>query len=537
MKYKKFVKSIAQLCLSVCFSAVFLLLFLTPAFAAPGDLDTGFGSGGTVLTEFDQYIFGQIVLVQPDSKIIVAGSITYPGTPANTYFVVLRYNSNGSLDATFGNQGKVFTSILGSDVVKAGALQGDGKIVIGGESGDGFSVVRYNADGSLDSTFGSSGKITTSLPSTPVVQMHALLIQPDGKIVTVGDNQGTAIYLLRYNADGTADTSFGSGGKVISRIFPLGNYAATAALQTDGKILVGGAAYNDATGLDSAIFRYNTDGTLDNTFDNDGAAVYPVSNRTDSIRKLLIRPDGKILSVGRAAHNTQLLIYYTIGVFNANGAPDTSFGSNGFSLTPQAGNTAIEDALLQPDGKIVVGGTKISAFDGRWRFHIARFNANGTFDLTFGNGGKVSLPVGYDSSGLAVAIQPDNKLLLAGFGTYPSRRKQQIAVNRFQGGNGPIPTSAMITGQVSDDFSLRGVGGVQVVLTSSALSAPLTTRTNPFGFYRFPNLPVNVQYNLSIETKKRATFKTSLSNILLNGDEYVEDMVFRYSGSNTPILQ
>ncbi|HLM61529.1 MAG TPA: carboxypeptidase regulatory-like domain-containing protein [Pyrinomonadaceae bacterium] len=528
MKIKKLSFNVLErVCPRTFLLSVFLSLSFAIAYAAPGDLDSSFGMNGTVLTEFDRGTTAQVVLVQPDSKIIIAGTVAFSNSPNNTSFAVIRFNSDGSLDSTFGTNGKVFTSILSRNGAGAGALQPDGKILIGGSAENKFGLARYNQDGSLDLGFGEGGKVYTEFSASPLAaKIHSILIQPDGKIVAVGGNGNSSIYLAKYKSDGVLDSAFGDGGKVTTRYVSEGNIGESALLQLDGKILIGGYINTNDSATNSALFRYNTNGTLDSSFDGDGVAVYPMSGSHDSIKKILFRPDGKVITVGTANNIGQSVLNYALGVYNQDGTPDLSFGNNGVSILPAIGITTIEDALLQSDGKIVIAGSKSNFNGSSQSSHSARFNSNGTFDFTFGNGGKVNLPIGFRSRGYAIAIQSDNKLLIAGSG-YNLSLKAGFALSRLQGGDGQIPTLANITGRVINEAG-RGIGGVQVILSGGSPNLPRYVRTNPFGFYRFADLPVNSEYDLTVRSKKRASFQSSV-HLLLNGNEYAEDLVFNYS--------
>ena len=211
---------------------------------AAGDLDPGFGIGGKVMTDFagPTRNSGEGVAVQADGKLVVVGGIG-----------VARYNTDGSLDTTFGTGGRVTVGIIGGGTgLYAVAVQSDGKVVAaGGASNAGtrqdFCLMRLNGDGSLDTTFGAGGEVTTDVGSGDDDFGHAVAIQPDGKIVAAGSSgllcrHGTDFALVRYNADGSLDTTFGTGGKVTTDFFGIGksDYACGVALQTDGKIVAAG---------------------------------------------------------------------------------------------------------------------------------------------------------------------------------------------------------------------------------------------------------------------------------------------------------
>jgi uncharacterized delta-60 repeat protein len=344
--------------------------------------------------------------------------------------------------------------------------------------------------------------------------------------VAVGDNESFDIFLSRYDSNGVLDSSFGNGGKVITRYVNEGNQAKSALLQPDGKIVVGGWINTSDSASNSALFRYNADGTPDNSFDNDGVAINALSSSHDRVNRVLLRPDGKILTVGISVNAQQNAQNYAVTLYNSDGALDLAYGNKGTSFLPATGIVSIEDALLQTDGKIIIAGSNSDLSGSRYRTHLVRFNPNGSFDFTFGNGGRVNFPVGYSSRGSALAIQNDKKILVAGGGTTLSSRKGIFALTRFQGGDGQIPASAFIAGRVVDDNTARGVGGVLVRLSGGALTAPRYARVNAFGFYRFSGLPVNAEYDLTVIGKYNFTFQTSV-HLLLNGNEYAEDLLYR----------
>ena len=509
---------------SVLSFIVALFAVCAAAFAAPADPDPGFGAGGTVLTEFNVNASARVVLVQPDSKIIVAGFIVYQSN-GDYDFAVARYHPDGTPDAAFGTNGRTITPLLVRDTVRAGVLQADGKILVGGSASGSFALVRYNADGTLDGSFGTGGKTITPF-STSSSEIRTLLLQPDGKIVAVGGDDNFYVYLSRYHPDGTLDSSFGTGGKVTTHAANQGVRGKLALLQADGKILVGGDFWINGDSTNSALFRYNADGTPDDSFGGDGLVYYSLSASHDSIEKILFRSDGKLMSIGYSVNIEENRADYALGVYQADGTPDTSFGDQGFKIVPADGRIEINAALIEPDGKIVIGGRKSDPFGSRWRFHIARLNANGSYDFTFGNGGRLGLPVGGRSAGYALAIQPDGKLILAGEGTVIGSNKARFALNRLLGGDGAIPTSANITGRVINDFGRLGMGGMTVILTGGALSAPRFAQTNPFGFYRFKDLPVGAQYTVTASGKRSASYTNALQ-ILLNGDENADEIIYR----------
>src|SRR6266508_2029957 len=243
----------------------------TLVFAAAGDLDPTFGVNGKVTTNFFEGAGVDAAFataIQPDGKIVAGGSTQNPVTNSAD-FALARYNIDGTLDTTFGSGGKVATDFLGfDDSVLAIAIQPDNKIIAAGYAIDGFNfesaVARYLSNGSLDTTFGNGGKVTAS----SVNMATAGAVQADGKIVIAGWGTGPGadydFIVLRYNSNGTLDNSFGNGGKVTIHI---GNdFAQGMVIQPDGKIVVAGYDGNSVATSDFALARLNVDGSLDSTF-------------------------------------------------------------------------------------------------------------------------------------------------------------------------------------------------------------------------------------------------------------------------------
>lgn len=369
--------------------------------AAAGGLDPTFGTGGRV---FVSGAGASALAVQADGKLVVVGS----GFAGSHIFEVIRLNTDGSLDMTFGAGGRVTTDFSGfvgdaSDVV----IQPDGKIVAGGTANAHFALARYNPDGSLDSSFGSGGKVVT--PGTEFIS--ALALQPDGKIVAAGGAQraegGRQFAVARYNADGSLDASFGSSGVVLTDRGATSG-ANGVALQTDGKVVVTGH------GADFITIRYNTNGSLDSGFGSGGvvATSFTSSGAIEGASDVAIQPDGKIVAVGIAPGDDGI-DQFALVRYDSSGNLDPTFGSGGKVTTDfsSSADTALAEAL-QTDGKIVVVG------GDNHEFAIARYNPDGSLDAAFGSGGKVTVAFSSDpfafSEAEDVAIQADGRIVIAG---------------------------------------------------------------------------------------------------------------------------
>ncbi|MEH2203197.1 MAG: DUF4347 domain-containing protein [Nostoc sp.] len=390
----------------------------------PGDLDFNFGNGGTVSTKFGNGGSAYSVAIQPDGKIVAVGYVYMNNNNVSAPdFALARYNPDGSLDTSFGNSGTVTTHVVGtsSDFAYGVTLQSDGKIILAGYSwGDStqpnqpdFALTRYNADGTLDTSFGNGGKVITNFGQD---FGHNVLLQLDGKIILAGYiGNGNADYiLLRYNTDGSLDTSFGNGGKV------NGTKGYAVAIQPDGKIVVGG---KDSNGSDIkfALTRYNTDGSLDTSFGNSGRVVAAIGTVGQEIHDIAIQPDGKIVAAGEVWKYVDGTSYnqhdLAIARFNTDGTFDANFGDGGKVITPLSTNTSdhANSLSIQSNGKIVVAGYIESGNTGINRTAVLlTYNPDGTLDSSFGTGGQVitSITTRYDSD--VIATQSDGKIVIVG---------------------------------------------------------------------------------------------------------------------------
>jgi len=426
-------------------------LFGAPAQAAPGGLDSSFGDAGKVVTDFAGYRDGgTAVAVQADGKIIVVGQTDEADAAAlipSSDFALARYNRDGSLDKSFGKDGKVSTDFAGqSDTARAVAIQGDGKIVVAGDtivarddpgqyaSDQDFALARYNADGTLDTTFGGDGRTTTDFRGslTGVFSWDRALsvgIQANGKIVAAGWAQpGTNVDfgLVRYNADGTLDASFGGDGKVNTDFAGHGARAAALGIQADGGIVVAGSTAGDTDipgSSDFALARYTPRGTLDHTFGGDGKVTTGFDRGgADGAAALAIQPDGRIIAAGGALNPADLYISsdFALARYNADGTPDSRFGNGGKTSTAFAGNASATGIALQADGKIVAVGSALSAaVPHTISFALVRYAADGAVDTDGGAERKVLFDFGGPlqfASG--AAIQPDGRIVVAGFTAY-----------------------------------------------------------------------------------------------------------------------
>ena len=414
---------------------------LDTSFGGDGKVtDASFGGDGKVVTNLTRRNdFVSALAIQADGKIVLAGD------------GVARYNSDGTLDASFGVNGKVrttnpegprawrhsFVDMFG--FATGVAIQADGKIVVVGRGSGphsdypGFALARWNSDGTLDTSFGVDGKVRTHFSANSSDNASGVAIQADGKIVVVGvagsgPDKHPVFALARYNSDGTLDASFGVNGKVMTDFTPRGDGAAGVAIQADGKIVVVGGA---AGWGKFALARYNSDGTLDASFGVDGKVMTDFTSGNDSATGVAIQADGKIVAAGVAGdysgHSR-----FALARYNSDGTLDASFGVDGKVMTDfTSGNDYASGVAIQADGKIVAAG--VAADQARnSKFALARYNSDGTLDASFGVDGKVMTdftPRGDGASG--VAIQADGRIVLAGTANVSSRSKMKVALARY----------------------------------------------------------------------------------------------------------
>ena len=378
--------------------------------AKPGALDTTFGRAGKVITDFGRIDAAYDIAVQPNGKIVAVGdSYEQRGTPNGT-FALARYTRSGALDQTFGTGGKVTTDFQRPSTAFAVALQPDGRIVAAGGTRGGVALARYNPNGSLDPTFGDGGKVVTDLQSH-VQWAMAMVIQPDGKLVVSGSTRQLGSYadflVARYTTSGALDQSFGSGGIVSTDFQPdWTDWAYGVALGPGGKIVAAGVGLPGDSGgpgvIDIAV--YDTNGHLDPSFDADGMLV-SAPGGNGAWGGVIAQPDGKVVIGGEVGGSAGLVRY------TASGALDQTFGiaRNGVAIV----TGGVSDLARQPDGKLVTVGVRSGRSDTDANFGIARFDRSGLPDRSF-HGGEAMTDMGGWDMAEAVALQPDGRIVVGG---------------------------------------------------------------------------------------------------------------------------
>ncbi|MEL0587155.1 MAG: tandem-95 repeat protein [Candidatus Thiodiazotropha sp. (ex. Lucinoma kazani)] len=354
---------------------------------------------------------GTSVTVQADGKILVAG---YSHNGSNNDFALTRYNADGSLDTSFGGGDGIVTTAVGSnnDNAFSVAVQTDGKILVGGYSRIGgnydFALTRYNADGTLDTSFGGGDGIVTTGVGTLDAYANDITVQTDGKILVAGESyNGSDIdfTLIRYNTNGTLDTGFGGGDGIVTTDVGSGfDQGRSVTVQADGKILVGGYA-DIGIAKDFALTRYNTDGTLDTSFGGgDGIVTTTVGPAADYGQSVTVQADGKILVAGDTYNGSNY--DFAVTRYNTDGTLDTSFGGDGIVTTDLgAGHDFGFGVTTQTDGKILVAG--YGDIGPNKDFALVRYNSDGTLDTSFDAIGLLDGAPSFTEGGAAVVLDSD----------------------------------------------------------------------------------------------------------------------------------
>jgi len=491
---------------TVYFLLLIFSLCCSQTFAQP-ELDATFGTNGKLIVELPMIGSTANSFFLPDNKILQVGPCTTIDA-ITSIFCTFRMNENGSIDTTYGPPFRpVTTQIPGMNVStgergNGGAvMQNDGKIIAAGYgiiSNQTQSIlVRLNTDGSLDSTFGTNGVVNIAFLGGSRVNQIAL--QPDGKVLMVGFTGTTSVYqqyVARFNANGTLDSSFGSGG-IVSITFPdrLTN-GLSVAIQQDGKIVTGGQASTTASGQESfyLLARLNKDGSLDTSFDNDGLKTIPYSGSIfngNGLRRIKIQSDGRILAL------SHLNVLYR---FNSDGSLDTNFDGDGSRPALNAPLTAT-DFNVSASGKITVVGYPLPP-NFPINYQIARYLPDGSLDTNFSDDGLLEIDINSSRSDATTVIDFDlvGRTFIAGYSAIGT------VLNPFEN---PSFSNARLLASPVQNFGFSGrvtdTDGNPVYNASLTIQKGSNiigyARTNPFGFFNFNNIPTNQTYKLSTKAK------------------------------------
>lgn len=482
-------------------SQTFLLFVLSyPIFAQDGVIDVSFGGSGIVQTTSVHEAFD--MAIQSDGKIIVVGSINMGS--GNDDMAIVRYNSDGSLDNSFGSNGIVNIDFLGkNDEASSMVIQPDGKIVVVGRAQNSsnnnsdIAAIRLTTNGTLDNTFGNNGKYQLDVDGYAFDYALDIALQSDGKLVFVA-NAGTDMFaksaIVRLNANGTLDNSFDGDG--ILKAFSFGSFTISTlhsiALQADGKILIAGSKNNNFS-----LARLNSDGSLDITYATNG-----IFSGTDMATNsnLFFQSDGKLVATFSHATQTQVVLVR----ITQNGNADIDFGNNGKVTTPIGTASTYDftrDLVIQPNGKILLAGSSYSSGTAS-DYLVVRYHSDGTIDNTFGSNANgivtTSVASTNEDRGKAIKLQSDGKIVVAGSSCTGSCDFVLLRYNNTQEPTGiyegydkssftiyPNPNKGQFTlhNEEGGEFDLLDITGKVLNTYVLANSTHLINEVLPTGFY------------------------------------------------------
>ena len=408
--------------------AIFTTFFGSAQF---GTLDLTFGVDGKVSTEFGDYKSAvKAIALQQDGKIVAVGS-TFNNSTYHRY-ALARYNADGSLDQTFGTEGKIVGDFPDEKMALTSVfVQPDGKIVASGiiynqYFDSEFVMIRFNEDGSVDTGFGTNGMVIEGQLTINSVKMLS-----DGKILAAGFNSNPTgserhIAVLRFNSDGSIDTSFAQNGYYITSLAQK-NFANAMQVLPDGKIVIGGVISNNSLS-DFCVIRLMPDGNTDPDFGQDGFASFDY-DITDEITSLCVQPDGKIVFSGYTGDTMEY--HYAVMRLNENGTIDHSFGDDG--LVTGTGGSMAKNVEVEASGKILVAG---SYGEGSSKTaSMLRFNADGSLDAEFGENGLITTAFSSSCQANAMTLQSDGKIILGGeAGSTGGTYNPNFALMRYHSG-------------------------------------------------------------------------------------------------------
>ena len=429
-------------------TALFLSALATEiSLAASGDLDSSFGAGGVVALTINDHAYATAVAVQDDDKIVAAG---YSLSGSSGRIAVVRLDAVGDLDAAFGSAGVVSIPATNQNIGYAVALQSDANILVAGGEFTGpdgpdydFRLVRLLAsDGRLDASFGSGGIVATAAASR--VGAAAIAVQADGKILVGGDGnpkpQSTSrnrdLLVVRYDTDGTLDSTYGVGGKAFVSMGKSHEYLNRLVAQTDGSVLAAGSAGAKSSWRPVAT-RLGSAGALDPTFGSGGRYRGRWLTRRSFLQDAAVLADGSILLAGLSVVESAKALptaSMVLARLAADGSRDTGFGHNGLAVsTPDAeAYYHVNRSAVQTDGKVVVAGGVVfgTATDQTSDLLLARFNTDGSLDASFGSAGVVCAALSKYDEVWGLALQDDGKIVVAGVSSADGLHSQML-VARF----------------------------------------------------------------------------------------------------------
>jgi uncharacterized delta-60 repeat protein len=521
------------------FSLILILYTMAAAFAQPPQVDLTFNGNGRSVIEFTPNTDTvSEVLFQSTGKIVLAGTSNKDtfSTAQTSYFALTRLNTDGTLDTTFGNQGKVstdFSPLAHQDDVYAAALQPDDKIVLAGfihitQGGNLlWAVMRFNPDGSVDNSFGTDGKVTLSLVGSPSNQAYAVTVAPSGELVVAGtywNGNSLQTGVVRLSSTGSVlgtMTNFqdtGAGGY---------NRPNAVRVQPDGKIVTGG--YFNPGGqnvYNIKLVRFNPDGSPDTSFGT-GGAVWENAGINEVINDIELQPDGRIVACGTRSND------FLVMRFLPNGQLDPSFGTNGRAVTSFSSSYAIPEMVVRPNGKILLAGRSVN------NIAVAYYNADGSPDTSFNGTGKLvfNFPIGQFVIPADVAVDNVGRVVLGGASS-ENLSSAAFAATRLKSLD-VFPVTVSGRAVTPGGIPIRNV---RVGLTDS-YGVTRWALTSAFGGFQFDNILTGQTCNVFVRGSKTHFFEAvdvgvtgAVNNIELVGIPRTESgLVLRGQSSQEPL--
>lgn len=406
----------------IAFSLFILFISTTLAIAQSGSPDTGFANSGIFTSQIDTTPDeAKALAIQADGKIVTAGYIGLSGVSGTTAedFYLRRFNADGSPDTDFGDDGIVIQDLSGgTDAAWDVEIQSDGKILatgFGWQSWERALVMRFNTNGSMDTDFSGDGMAAIEIGGF-IDRLWDIEIQDDGKIVGCGtcfvSGSNNDWCAMRLNPNGTLDNTFGNGGVLTLDLGAVQVSAEDLAILDDGRILMAGYGYVDGAYL-MQFAMLNSDGSLDESWSEDGLVEVSINNVDDALKSIAIQEDGKILGGGYSRTGNDY--DFALVRLNADGTLDETFGDGGHVITPvSTWNDFIESIYLKPDGQIVAGGHAFTDENG-FDFVVAMYTPDGSLQTAFGSDGIATTALSPNEDYiLEVKSAPDGNILAAG---------------------------------------------------------------------------------------------------------------------------
>lgn len=413
-------------------------------FSQEGQIDSTFALNGI----YSQYFSGDVneakdVVIQSDGKIVIVGNFGTQNESSVSDIGVIRLNSNGTLDTSFGSNGSVIINVNNKyELANAVALTSDGKILVAGSSDDDIAVYRLNSNGTMDAGFGTNGSSVIVLNT--IDNLFDIKVAADGKFFVAGHayfSSGSDFLVAKFNINGTLDNTFATSAVVdgvLAVTFNNYDYGKTIELDASGDVYVTGISFVTGKGYCPAAARINSDGnSLDVSFASVGKAVYQINNTAnDEVYSSLLLADGSLLLGGLALSGSKSLVMKLV-----DGDQDSSFGTDGVMMfNPQSNsiNSCVFDMQQQADGKIVLAGQ--SNQTSYYGFSLSRINLDGSLDSSFMI--FTDITSGNDVI-YGMAFQSDGGIVVAG-----KNGNNQFAAARYFG----VENTASVESMLNDEM-------------------------------------------------------------------------------------